>query len=235
MTSHLRYTRWTINSFWIFFKVQLPTMMLVIDVQEKCRWQVLNYSGISHIIMSPISLWAQNSLSRLKNIPTPEPFIGKSPRLLLITELGPRWNLRSLFNLSLLRFNHCLIFIAIYKQKLLAVESSNQFNHPISNLPKLKLVGLVHLSQQVLLKNISTEDIWHNLWLITNFIPKKCVNPENFLRSFHAFWKFFGELSLKSTFVFKSQGIIPGFSIGFCTVTRCQTTDIIWIKYPQNI
>ena len=173
-------------------------------------------------------------IKRLKNIPTPEPFIGKSPRLLLITELGPRWNLRSLFNLSLLRFNHCLIFIAIYKQKLAAVESSKQFSS-LLNLPKLKLVGLVHLSQQVLLKNISTKDIWHNLWLITNLIPKKCVNPENTLSGFHAFWKFFGELSLRSTFVFESQGIIPGFSIWFCTVTRCQTTNIIWIENPQNI
>ena len=139
MTSHLWYTRWTINSFWIFFKVPLPTMMLVIDVQEKCRWQVLNYSGISHIIMSPISLWAQNSLSRLKNIPTPEPFIGKSPRLLLITELGPRWNLRSLFNLSLLRFSHCLIFIAIYKHKSEknAIEQAVQSTYRYWNLLSL--------------------------------------------------------------------------------------------------
>ena len=199
MTSHLWYTRWTINSFWIFFKVPLPTMMLVIDVQEKCWWHVIDHGdrlsrlrvGNSHIVMSIISLWPRNSFKRLKNIPTPEPFIGKSPRLLLITELGPRWNLLSLFNLSLpfQPLSHLYCYLQAQKWEKCYRASSS------ISLPKLKLVELVHLFQQELLKNISTADTWHNLVLISNLIPKMTKISKV---------RIFRELSLKSTFIFES-------------------------------
>ena len=167
-----------------------------------------------------------------KNIPTPEPFIGKSPRLLLITELGPRWNLRSLFNLSLLRFSHCLIFIAIYKQKLSAVESSKQFNAWSS------INCLTYRDRDLLgLRTFSNRYFWKTFrqkisgtifnWSKTLFLK----TTKNISRKLLTYL----ESSLRSTFIFEPQGIIPGFSIRFCTITRCQTTDIIWIEYSQNI